>query len=89
MSKVENNNGHVFQTDNLQLAAYLTARGIDLLKVERSGRFGIFHFSAEQAKTEIDNFIAGNALVEPRSYSQAFRELRYKVDQVQDGKNSY
>ena len=73
-----------FCTDNLQLAAYLFAKEIPILRVERSGRFGIFHFSTDQAKSEIEKFIAGDELIEPIRYSQAFRELRFKVDQVQD-----
>lgn len=88
MKKVDERKADIFQTDNLQLAAYLLAKGIGLQKVERSGRFGIFHFPTNQAKPEIEKFIAGKALVEPRSFSQAFRELRFKVDQVQDGNSS-
>jgi len=84
MNKVEKRKNLNIQTDNLQLAAYLLAKGIELERVEKSGRFGIFFFSNDQAQAEIEKFIAGDALVEPRSFSQAFRELRFKVDQVRD-----
>ena len=73
-----------YQTDNLQLASYLLAKGINLFKVERSGHLGIFFFSAKEVMPEVERFSSGRALIEPRSYSRAFRELRFRVDQVQD-----
>lgn len=71
-----------FETDNLQLAAYLTARKIPLIKIERSGRFGLFFFSKKEADSEATKFISGQALIEPRSFVTAIRELRAAVDRI-------
>jgi hypothetical protein len=73
-----------FETDNLQLAAYLTAKKIQLNKIERSGRFGIFFFPKKEADSEATKFISGQALIEPRSFVTAIRELRAAVDRILD-----
>jgi hypothetical protein len=74
-----------FETDNLQLAGYLTAKGIELMRVERSGRFGLFYFHGDQARPEAAKFVEGLGSVEPRRYTAAIRELRAKVDALREG----
>jgi hypothetical protein len=71
-----------FQTDNLQLAGYITAKKIPLIKIERSGRFGLFFFPKKEADFEATNFISGQALIEPQSFVTAIRELRAAVDGI-------
>jgi hypothetical protein len=77
-----------FQTDQIHLAAYLMAKGISLLRLERSGRFGLFYFPAKQARLEADSFIQGKALIEPKAFTAAIRDLRARVDELRAGNSA-
>lgn len=70
------------QVDSIHQAAYLLAKNIPLKKVVRSGRMGLFFFKATTARLEIENYITGRALIEPRSFASAIRELKRAVDEV-------
>lgn len=76
-----------FQADDLHLSAYLVAIGIPLIRVEKSGRFGVFFFPEKKAKEEAIKFTSGNALVEPRSLFSAIRELKRITDETPAGTN--
>jgi len=73
-----------YATDSLHLAGYLKAKKIPLIRIERSGRFGLFFFPKKEADTEATKFISGQALIEPRSFVTAIRELRAAVDRILD-----
>jgi hypothetical protein len=68
--------------DSIHQAAYLLARQIPVIRVIRSGRFGIFVFAADKASPEIQSYIAGKATIEPRAYASAIRELRRMTDEA-------
>ncbi len=75
------------EIDNLHLAGYLLAKNIPIMRVARSGRMGVFYFRADKAETEIQSYITGKALVNPRAFASAIRELRRMTDEViSDGK---
>jgi hypothetical protein len=69
-----------FATDQLHLAAFLQAKRLKMLRVERQGRFGLFVFNEGDASELISQFMAGKGTVEPRSFVAAIRDLRSKVD---------
>lgn len=72
--------------DDIKLSAYLHAKQIPILKIEKSGRYGCFYFPEAKARDEIDRYVMGNALVEPKKYSASIRELRAAVENI-DEKN--
>ena len=74
-----------FATDQLHLAAFLQAKGLKMLRAERQGRFGVFIFSEEAASELVGQFMSGKALIEPRSFVAAIRDLRSKVDELGGG----
>jgi hypothetical protein len=82
-----NKNENELGVDSIHVAAYLRAKQIPILRIVRSGRFGMFYFPADQAGSEIQIYMAGKALVEPRAYASAIRELRSQVDELGPGKS--
>jgi len=69
--------------DSIQLAAYLHTLKIPIKRIEKSGRFGCFFFPEDQARSEIEKFYLGKAVVEPRIFSAAIRELRSMIEQLE------
>ncbi len=70
--------------DDIKLAAYLHAKQIPIERVQRSGRYGCFYFDEKKARAEVDRYVLGEALVEPKVFSAAIRELRSLVDSLSD-----
>ena len=68
--------------DDIKLAAYLRAKQIPMAGVQRSGRYGCFYFDEDKGRVEMNNYMLGKALVEPKAFSAAIRELRSLVDSL-------
>ena len=66
--------------DSIHLAAFLITKSLPLAKVTRSGRLGVFYFDSNRASSEIQTYMSGQALVEPRSFIAAIRQLKMKID---------
>jgi hypothetical protein len=71
-----------FKTDNLNLAAFIYARGIKVIGISRAGRFGIFSFDESAARPEADKYMDGQALISPQAYSNSIRELKRLADEA-------
>jgi hypothetical protein len=72
----------IFKTDNLNLAAYILAKGIKVISISMAGRFGIFSFEESEARPEADRYMDGQALISPQAYSNSIRELKRLVDEA-------
>jgi hypothetical protein len=73
--------GKLIEIDNIHLAAYLIAKRCSLSKVTRSGRMGVFHFDSINATPEIQAYMAGEALIEPKDFVSAIRQLKMRIDE--------
>ena len=69
MSKLEDTN-----TTNIVLAALLKLDGYRMVKITKEGNRGTFHFE-HVPQQELDDFLLGNALVEPTSFNNEIRSL--------------
>ena len=72
-------NGCIY-TDNMALAAYLMARGVKFVRIQKSDvKKGIKIFVLEKtdkARVEKAKFLNGIAKVEPRLFLERYRDLR-------------
>jgi len=68
--------------DSIHIAAFLNIHNIPILRIERSGRMGVFAFPRDKAEELINRYMAGEAMVEPRAFTSAIREVRRFVDEA-------
>ena len=71
-----------FITTDLPLAAYLTARGKKLVRIDRTGRQGFFVFLQNQIGSDPIDFTSGKARVDPLNYSLATRKLKAQLNEA-------
>lgn len=81
-----------YRTNELELAAFLKARGHKLIGTQPDGRLVLFVFP-ESAATDADGYFAG-VTISARELFEAHRHLRALIQQVkqhinnQNGKNT-
>jgi len=68
----------IFSTDNLCLAACLKAKGCEFLHISKDNpQHAIFHFENSPAREKLtSDFWSGKALVDPKAYNIAQKELK-------------
>jgi hypothetical protein len=71
-----------YRTTELELAAFLKARGHRLLSAKQSGRMVPFEFNSEAAD-DVDNYFGG-AESSARELFEAHRSLRALIQQVRE-----
>jgi hypothetical protein len=71
-----------YHTTELELAAFLKARGHRLLSAKKSGRMVTFEFTSEAAE-DVDNYFGG-AESSARELFEAHRSLRALIQQVRE-----
>ena len=73
-----NKNENTFSTSDFYLAAFLRAKGFNLVDMDRTNtKRAFFIFENRKDKTElVENFLFGNAYVEPKSFIAAIKELK-------------
>jgi len=77
------------EINDIQLAGYLIIKDIPYTRIERAGRYGTFFFPSNKAKPRADEYILGQALVEPKSFMAAIRRLRAAVDMIDKGNENH
>lgn len=80
-----------YSTNNMSLAAYLHTKGflITDVQIKATEQFGkscywVFKNRGDRMRDAIDSFLKGNARVEPRQYSNVFRELKAEMFELMD-----
>jgi hypothetical protein len=73
---------NAYQTTELEVAAFLKARGHRLLNAEPAGRMVTFSFE-DRAGPDVDAYISG-AAVPARELFEAHRSLRALIQQVKE-----
>lgn len=72
-----------FHTENLELAAYLMARGHRLLGASPTGRLVVFEFHASAAP-DVPNFFSGTIPLPPITLFEHHRTLRSLIATVRN-----
>ena len=74
-----------YKTSDTPLAAYLKTKNYFLISIDYEKPRFEFHFpNSEQIRGDANNYITGNALIDPSDYSRVLRKLnRIVIKRVQ------
>lgn len=80
-----------WKTDDIGLAAFLRCEGHKVLRVELEYvddvSFGYFYFEdGERLRSSVSEYISGEALVEPRTFSRTFGQLKSSIYAAEGGR---
>ncbi len=70
---------NAYTTDDLHQAAYLWCHGLEPQLVPAGPNKALFTFHESRASTLVDEYVCGNARVEPLRFSAAIRELKRRA----------
>ncbi len=68
---------NVYTTKNLNIAAFLYASNLKLIRTERINREVFFHFTPKEiAESLVEGYFAGSATVNPRDLFARLKDLK-------------
>ncbi len=70
---------NAYTTDDLHQAAYLWCHGLEPQLLPAGPSKALFTFDDNRASTLVDEYVCGNARVEPLRFSAAIRELKRRA----------
>ena len=73
---------NAYTTDDLHQAAYLWCHGLEPQLLPAGPNKALFAFDDNRAGTLVDEYVCGNARVEPLRFSAAIRELKRRAREV-------